>query len=277
MPIHSKQHWHTARFLTCLGNFSASLFPQYLLTRNPAVDVEKIEPVTYNLLMIQASPSKHHHNFCLLHRKKKTNFRKKVTKWSFFFTWKQIFTTNNFRIIKSMFSYSTSTLSWSLIRNSCVRSMPATMYGAFCLTAFLERPWLPSFKHSKRIFMPSQLKQVLRWLHVRRPSFLHFFTDQLNMDVVQCKAHTNTSSLFPSWPITALWNQAKYRTVTVAMFLCCYSTKPWQFLGSIVPLEAGGSPRPRGTHAGRKTLTERRRTRKPASTSVGIRGRDIDT
>ena len=63
-------------------------------------------------------------------------------------------------------NYSMSTLSWSLIRNSCVGSMPSTMYAVLCLTTFL------SFHNSKFQVHPahftcSRLKQVLWWLHVR--------------------------------------------------------------------------------------------------------------
>ena len=81
--------------------------------------------------------------------------------------------------------YSTSTLSWSLIRNSCSEGMLSTMYGILCLTTyFLECPRLQSFKYSKSIFKCSWLKRVPWWLLVKWTSYSCFFTDELNVDVL---------------------------------------------------------------------------------------------
>ena len=61
----------------------------------------------------------------------------------------------------------------------------------------------PNFKYSKHIFKNSWLKQVLWRLHIRWQSYSHFFTDQLNANVLKTYhfwVHVppfNMSSLIP--------------------------------------------------------------------------------
>ena len=79
-------------------------------------------------------------------------------------------------------NFSTFTLSWSLIRNSCIESMRLNVWH-FLLNYSLASMAL-NFKYSKRIFTCSRLKQVPWWLHVSQPCYSRFFTDQLDINVL---------------------------------------------------------------------------------------------
>ena len=54
----------------------------------------------------------------------------------------------------------------------------------FLFNYFLVHPRLQILKYSKCIFTCSQLKQLPWQLHVRQPSYSHFFTDQFNENIL---------------------------------------------------------------------------------------------
>ena len=80
--------------------------------------------------------------------------------------------------------YGTSTLNRSLIRNSGVEVChPQCIVFIVQLLSQASMTPILSTVYSKPIFASTRLRKVRRQLHKRWPRSLHFFTDQLNMDV----------------------------------------------------------------------------------------------